>query len=151
MFPYIFMRGDQARLCQIRQRFTYPLQLSSDSFLSRLCILVVSFKCCRTRQPWDGTISFMVLSFMNAQARSSGSSRPSALPHVNEFIKFLELLLLAAPYSIAPLALTDGLWSLTCSFFFIIFCLFRKKKKEKGIYWWFLEQPLLNAWTRGTS
>ena len=69
----------------------------------------------------------ITLFMMNVQARSTSSLGPSALPHVNEFIKFLELLLLAAPYSIAPLALTDGLWSLTCSFF-IIFCLFEKKK-----------------------
>ena len=69
----------------------------------------------------------MVSSFMNAQARSSGSLGPSALPYVNQFIKFSKLLLSTAPYSIASSALVDGLWSLTCSFF-IIFCLFEKKK-----------------------
>ena len=75
----------------------------------------------------------MISSFMlmNAQARSRGLLRPSALPYVNEFIRLLGLPLLAVPYSIALLALADGVWSLICNFF-IFFYLFREK--ERGIY-----------------
>ena len=126
------MHGGQARPCQIRQWFIYPFQLPSISFLSCLCILVVLFKS-RTCQPYGGTIGFMVSLFIKAQARSSSLSRPSALLHVNEFINLSELPLSAAPYSIASLALANGLWSTICNFFtIIIFCLFRKK--ERGIY-----------------
>ena len=66
---------------------------------------------------------------MNAQARSRGSLRPSALPYVNEFIKLSELPLSTAPYSIAPSALADGFWSLICSFFIIIIFIYSGKKK----------------------
>ena len=132
MFPYIFMRRGQVRLCQTCQRFIYPLRLLSVNFLSCLCILVVLFKC-RTHQPCAETVGFMVSLFIKAQARSSSLSRPSALLHVNEFINLSELPLSAAPYSIASLALANGLWSTICNFFtIIIFCLFRKK--ERGIY-----------------
>ena len=79
-----------------------------------------------------------------------GSLRPSSLPYVNEFVKLSELPSSTTPYSIASSALVNGLWSLICSFFIIIiFCLFWKW--ERGIYGWFLEQPLLNARTCGTS
>ena len=65
-------------------------------------------------------------------------------------IFFSKLPLLAAPYSMTPSALADGLWSLICSLYIYIY-IYIFRKKERGIYWWFLEQPLLNARTRGTS
>ena len=68
---------------------------------------------------------------MNTQVRPTSSLGSSALPYVNEFIRLLGLPLLAVPYSIALLALADGVWSLICNFF-IIFYLFREK--ERGIY-----------------
>ena len=68
---------------------------------------------------------------MNTQVRPTSSLGSSALPYVNEFIRLLGLPLLVVPYSIAPLALADGVWSLICNFF-IIFYLFREK--ERGIY-----------------
>ena len=73
----------------------------------------------------------MISSFMlmNAQARSRGSLRPSTLPYVNEFIKLSELPLLTAPYSIAPSAPADGLWSLICSFFLLLYLFIQEKRK----------------------
>ena len=71
----------------------------------------------------------MVSSFMKAQARSLGSSRLSALLHVNKFTKLSKLPLSTAPYSIAPSALADGFWSLICSFFIIIIFIYSGKKK----------------------
>ena len=68
---------------------------------------------------------------MNTQVRPTSSLGSSALPYVNEFIRLLGLPLLAVPYSIALLALADGVWSLICNFF-IFFYLFREK--ERGIY-----------------
>ena len=96
-------------------------------------------------QPWGGTVNFMILS----QARLTGLLGPSILPYVNDFIKLSKLPLSVAPYSIAPSNLVDWLWSLVCSFLSFFFCLFRKN--ERSIYWWFLEHPLLNARTCGTS
>ena len=86
---------------------------------------------------------------MNAQVRLTSLLGPSPLPNINEFINTSKLPLSATPYSIAPSASANRLWSSICSFFFIfIFIFFRKRK---GIYGWFLEHPLLNTWTRGTS
>ena len=64
---------------------------------------------------------------MNTQVRPTSSLGSSALPYVNEFIKLLGLPLLAVPYSIALLALADGVWSLICNFF--IFFIYLGKKK----------------------
>ena len=82
---------------------------------------------------------------MNAQVRLTSLLGPSPLPNINEFINTSKLPLSAAPYSIAPSTSANRLWSSICSFFFIFF------RKRKGIYGWFLEHPLLNTWTRGTS
>ena len=64
IFPYMLMRGGQVRPCQPRQRFTYPLLLPFINFLSRLYILVVSFRCLLTSrcncQLWGGTVNFIL-------------------------------------------------------------------------------------------
>ena len=90
MFPYIFMRGGQARPRQIHQKFTYLLQLPSISILVHLCILVVLFQASLisrcTRWPWGETVGFMVL-FMGAQAMSSGLLGSSALPWVYQTLR----------------------------------------------------------------
>ena len=91
MYSYILMREGQARSCQTRQRFTYPLQLPFINFLSHPCILVISFRC---RWPQGSAIGLEVepsFMSMNAQVRPTSSLRPSALPYVNEFIKLLDL------------------------------------------------------------
>ena len=92
MFSYIFRRGGQARPCQTRQRFTFPLQLPSVSFLSCMHpgrLIQVSYP--STSSSYLGTVDFMVLLFIKAQARSLVSSGPSALLHVNEFINLSKL------------------------------------------------------------
>ena len=53
---------------------------------------------------------------LNVQVRLTSSLGPSASSYINEFIILLELSLLTVPYSITPSALTNGLWSLICSF-----------------------------------
>ena len=67
IFPYILMCRGQVRPCQTRQRFAYPLQLHSVNFLSRLYILVVSFRCLLTsgcsRRLWGETVSFILSLF----------------------------------------------------------------------------------------
>ena len=98
MFPYIFMHGGQARPCQTHQRFTFPLQLPSVNFLScmhpgRLIQVLYpsTLLCPSTSSSYLGTVGFMVLLFIKAQARSLVSSGPSALLHVNEFINLSKL------------------------------------------------------------
>ena len=102
MFPYMLMRGGQARPCQTSQRFTYPLQLLLVSFLSHLCILVVLWRCCWFQGAavnLEVDPSFM---FMNAQVMPTSSSRPLVLSYVNDFTKLFEL----------PLSICEGVLEL---------------------------------------
>ena len=66
--------------------------------------------------------------FMNAQVRLTSSLGPSTLSNVSKCIILLELPLLAAPYSMTPSALADGLWSLICSLYIYIYI----QEKGKG-------------------
>ena len=70
---------------------------------------------------------------------------------MDDFIKTKKLPLSSAPYSIAPSASTNGLWSSIRSSFLLFIIIFCLSKKRDGIYGWFLKQPLLIAWTRGLS
>lgn len=65
---------------------------------------------------------------LNAQLKLTGSLGPSASSYTDEFILLPKLPLSAAPYSIAPSALADKLWSLICIFSFIFI------RSEKGVF-----------------
>ena len=91
MFPYMLMCEGQVRPCQTRQGFTYPLQLPPINFLSRLCILVVSWRC---RWFQGATVGLEVnpsFTFMNAQVMLTSSSGPSVLRYVINFTKLFGL------------------------------------------------------------
>ena len=68
----------------------------------------------RTRRPHN-----VVVFFFECMVWLTGSLRPMTLSHVNEFNTFFKLPLSAAPYSLAPSALADRIWSLICSFLFV--------------------------------
>ena len=127
MFSYMLVRGGQARPCQTRQRFTYPFQLPPVSFLSCLCILVVSWKCHWFQGAAVGLKMDPSFTFMNTQVMPTNSLGPLVLPYVNNFTKLFELPLSAASYSITLSTLADGLWSLICNFFIIFY-----SGKKKG-------------------
>ena len=68
-----------------------------------------------------------MVSITSAQARSLGSLGLSALLRDYQTSR---ITLSVVPYSIAPSALADGLWSLICSFFiFIIIFVYSGKRK----------------------
>ena len=146
IFPYTFMHGGQARPYRTHQRFTYPLQLPSISFLSKhpSCLTLMSSGWGWSCRLWKGLVGLTISLFMsmNAQARSTGSLRPSALPYVNKFIKLSELPLSATPYSIAPLALADGLWSLIFFFYYYFFLI---QEKRKGHLWMITQAAIIKC------
>ena len=82
--------------------------------------------------------------------RLTSSLGPSLLPNMDDFIKTTKLPLSPTPYSIAPSASANELWSSIYSYFFYLL-LFLFIRKKRGHLWMFLEQPLLIAWTRGLS
>ena len=89
---------------------------------------------------------------MTAQVRLTSSLELSLLPNMYNFINTTKLPLSTAPYFIAQSTTANGLWSsIRSSFLLFIIIIFLFIQKRKGIYEWFLEQLLLNAWTRGSS
>ena len=70
---------------------------------------------------------------------------------MDDSIKTTKLSLSSALYCISPSALANRLWSSIHSYLLFHYLLFCLLKKREGIYGWFLEQPLLIAWTRGLS
>ena len=88
---------------------------------------------------------------MTAQVRLTSSLELSHLPNTDNFINTTNLPLSAAPYSIAPLTTANRLWSSIHSSFLLFIIIIIFIWKREGIYERFLEQLLLNAWTRGSS
>ena len=88
---------------------------------------------------------------MTAQVRLTSSLELSLLPNMYNFINTTKLPLSAAPYFIAQSTTANRLWSSIRSSFLLFFFFFLFIQKREGIYEWFLEQLLLNAWTRGSS
>ena len=99
MFPYILICGVQAKPSWIHQVLLYPHQLPSVSFLPRLGNLVVppnavvleveSLALKRTCQPHN-----VIVFFFECMVWLTGSLRPTALSHVNEFNTFFKFTLI---------------------------------------------------------
>ena len=75
----------------------------------------------------------VVFVFLNAQQKLTGSLGPLASSNMDEY-NLPKLPLSTAPYSMAPLALADGLWSLICTFS-IIFILSEKTGCSLMVPW----------------
>ena len=116
MFTYILMRGGQARPCQTRQRFTYPLQLPSVSSLTCLCIFqsshsgVLDLKEQPSALRWNHRLYDIVI-YVYECTRSTGSLRPSALPQVYQAFK-ITLITRDVKHGIGAIFI----WNLCCSF-----------------------------------
>ena len=84
IFPHMPMHGGQVKSHQLRQGFTYPLQLPFVNFISRPYILVVLFRCFVVR-----TVELLALSgIVDFILSLLGHERPS---EADEFTKTIAL------------------------------------------------------------
>ena len=102
---YTHIRGGQVRPRWTRQR---PL-----SFRQLPCRLTKMSSSVKMELSTYDIVAFISL---NAQLDLTGSLGPLASSYTDEFILLPKLLLSVVPYSIAPSALADKLWSLICIF-----------------------------------
>ena len=120
-------------------------------YSSRLVQVFIVLKVQPSAFKWNRWLYSIVVRLWIVQVRLTSSLGLSLLPNMDDFIKTKKLPLSSAPYSIAPSASTNGLWSSIRSSFLLFIIIFCLSKKRDGIYGWFLKQPLLIAWTRGLS
>ena len=73
---------------------------------------------------------------MNVQVKLTSSLRPSLWSNMDDLIKSTKLPLSSAPYSIAPSALANGLWSsIRSSLSFLLFITILSIWKKRGHLW----------------
>ena len=73
---------------------------------------------------------------MNVQVKLTSSLRPSLWSNMDDLIKSTKLPLSSAPYSIAPSALANGLWSsIRSSLSFLLFIIILSIWKKRGHLW----------------
>ena len=132
MFPYIQIRGGQVRPCWTRHKFLSPREFPSVSFLSRHlgCLTQMSSGWRWSRWLWKGLVGLTILLFSSLNAQYGWQVLWGRRLHLTwiSLTPFLELPLSIASYSMAPLVLADGLWSLICSFSIIFIY------SEKGVF-----------------